>query len=294
MSRFKDAYCYDYTIIECQSLMLNLFHMGTLKDKNMWVFDPTARRQLSDPTQEKGKKLKSTESKVLQLLLVNQGNVVSKQTLLQEVWGDRIVSTSSITQSIAQIRLALGDNGKEQRYIKTIPKQGYMLAEGGIKYSQQSLTAIEGKPKIKGSKEKDKQQAEKSLLKSINKPSLNKLIQYTLAAFLSIGIISVTYWLVTIYLHSLSISTKQWQNVEVAGISYYYESSLSGTKLFEAISDVYQSNISKIFLSKNPEQIYVSCIYETAEFSEISSANLSFANQYTTQQIKEAISEQCQ
>ncbi|MGF1743421.1 winged helix-turn-helix domain-containing protein [Vibrio minamisatsumaniensis] len=259
----------------------------------MWVFDPTARRQLSHPSQEKSKKLKSTESKILQLLLVNQGNVVSKQTLLQEVWGNRIVSASSITQSIAQIRLALGDNGKEQRYIKTIPKQGYMLAAGRIKFSQQYSTTSETKPSSEH-KKKSKQLAQKSSLTPVNRSYPNKLIQYSLAFFLSIGIISISYWLVSIYLHSLSVRTKQWLNVEVAGINYYYESSPSGTKLFETISDEYQNNIGKIFLSKNPEQIYVSCIYETAKYSEISSANLSFSNQYTTQQIKEAIREQCQ
>ncbi|MEZ8107291.1 transcriptional regulator [Vibrio genomosp. F6] len=258
----------------------------------MWVFDPIARRQLSHPSQEKGKKLKSTESKLLQLLLINQGKVVSKQAILQEVWGDRIVSASSITQSIAQIRLALDDNGKEQRYIKTIPKQGYILVDGAIKLSLPNLTANESKPHIKG-KEKDQPQAEKSSLKPANKPSLNKLIQYTLAASLSIGIISISYWLITIYIHSLSVGTKQWLNVEVSGISYYYDSSPSGAKLFESISDVYQHNINKIFLSKNPEQIYVSCIYKTEKFSEISSTNLSFSNQYRIQQIKEAIREQC-
>ncbi|MBF4376411.1 transcriptional regulator, partial [Vibrio anguillarum] len=62
----------------------------------------------------------------------------------------------------------------------------------------------------------------------------------------------------------------------------------------ESISGIYQSNISKIFLSKNPEQIYVSCIYKTEKFSEIRSANLSFSHQYTTQNIKEAIREHCQ
>ncbi|TOG51538.1 transcriptional regulator, partial [Vibrio parahaemolyticus] len=68
---------------------------------------------------------------------------------------------------------------------------------------------------------------------------------------------------------SLNINTKQWMSSEIAGISYYYEFSPSGTKLFESISGVYQSNISKIFLSKNPEQIYVSCIYKTEKFNEI-------------------------
>lgn len=66
----------------------------------MWVFDPTARRQLSHLSHEKSKKLKSTDSKILELLLHNQGAVVSKECILQEVWGERIVSASSITQSI--------------------------------------------------------------------------------------------------------------------------------------------------------------------------------------------------
>ncbi|CAH8207844.1 Transcriptional regulator [Vibrio aestuarianus] len=262
----------------------------------MWVFDPTARRQLSHPNQEKGKKLKYTESKILELLLHNQGAVVSKECILQEVWGERIVSASSITQSIAQIRLILGDNGKEQRYIKTVPKQGYMLVVGGVMFSQPNLRAGESNVTVDDSENsnKNKQQPESSLLKAVNPPSLYMLIQGVITVCLSIGVISISYWLITIYLHSRSVSTKQWLNVEVAGISYYYESSPSGTKLFEAISDVYQSNISKIFLSKNPEQIYVSCIYKTAKFSETGTANLSFSNQYTTQQIKEAIREQCQ
>ncbi|CAH1559520.1 winged helix-turn-helix domain-containing protein [Vibrio rotiferianus] len=262
----------------------------------MWVFDPTARRQLSHPSQEKSKKLKSTESKILELLLLNQGTVVTKQCILQEVWGERIVSASSITQSIAQIRLALGDSGKEQHYIKTVPKQGYMLVVDRITFSQPNLSAGDSNVTIdvNENSKQSKQQLKNSSLKTVNLPSLNMLIQGALTAFLSIGIISISYWLITIYLHSQSINTKQWISSEIAGISYYYESSPTGTMLFESISGVYQSNISKIFLSKNPEQIYVSCIYKTEKFSEIRSANLSFSHQYTTQNIKEAIREQCQ
>ncbi|HHX8467200.1 TPA: winged helix-turn-helix domain-containing protein [Vibrio diabolicus] len=261
----------------------------------MWVFDPTARRQLSHPSQEKSKKLKSTESKVLELLLLNQGNVVTKECILQEVWGERIVSASSITQSIAQIRLALGDNGKEQHYIKTVPKQGYMLVADRITFSQLNLSAGDSNVTIdvNENSKQNKLQSKRSSLKAVKLPSLNMLIQGVLTACLSIGIISISYWLLTFYFHSQSITTKQWVSSEVAGISYYYESSPSGTKLFESISGAYQSNISKIFLSKNPEQIYISCIYKTENFSEIRSANLSFSHRYTTQNIKEAIREQC-
>ncbi|HHX8672703.1 winged helix-turn-helix domain-containing protein [Vibrio parahaemolyticus] len=263
----------------------------------MWVFDPTARRQLSHPSQEKSKKLKSTESKILELLLLNQGNVVTKECILQEVWGERIVSASSITQAIAQIRLALGDNGKEQHYIKTVPKQGYMLVVDRITFLQHNLSAGEGESNVtiafSENSKKNKQHPKRSSFKAVNLLSLNVLTQCVLTACLSIGIFLISYWLITFYFHSQSITTKQWVSSEVAGISYYYESSPSGTKLFESISGAYQSNISKIFLSKNPEQIYISCIYKTENFSEIRSANLSFSHRYTTQNIKEAIREQC-
>ncbi|WP_257879140.1 winged helix-turn-helix domain-containing protein, partial [Vibrio parahaemolyticus] len=66
----------------------------------------------------------------------------------QEVWGERIVSASSITQAIAQIRLALGDNGKEQHYIKTVPKQGYMLVVDRITFLQHNLSAGEGESNV--------------------------------------------------------------------------------------------------------------------------------------------------
>ncbi|MEW6998025.1 winged helix-turn-helix domain-containing protein [Colwelliaceae bacterium BS250] len=64
---------------------------------------------------------------VLTCLAENQGKVVSHDVLLAKVWQDTVVSTNTLQRSIAQLRKALGDDGKVQVYIKTHAKQGYSL-----------------------------------------------------------------------------------------------------------------------------------------------------------------------
>lgn len=72
----------------------------------------------------------SLEPKVVQVLLLlakYQGEVVSHQTLLNEVWPDTIVDPSALQRCIAQLRKAFLDNAKEQKVIATFPKKGYSL-----------------------------------------------------------------------------------------------------------------------------------------------------------------------
>ena len=64
---------------------------------------------------------------VLTYLAENQGKVVSHDALLTNVWHDTVVSPNTLQKSIAQLRKALGDDGKGQIFIKTHAKQGYSL-----------------------------------------------------------------------------------------------------------------------------------------------------------------------
>ncbi|CAM2069967.1 Winged helix-turn-helix domain-containing protein [Sulfidibacter corallicola] len=64
---------------------------------------------------------------VLTFLAENQGKVVSHDALLANVWQDTVVSPNTLQKSIAQLRKALGDDGKVQVYIKTHAKKGYSL-----------------------------------------------------------------------------------------------------------------------------------------------------------------------
>ena len=57
-------------------------------------------------------------------LLKHRDRVVSRGDLIALVWGGRIVSDSTLDSRINAARNAIGDNGKEQRLIRTIPRKG--------------------------------------------------------------------------------------------------------------------------------------------------------------------------
>jgi DNA-binding winged helix-turn-helix (wHTH) protein/tetratricopeptide (TPR) repeat protein len=58
--------------------------------------------------------------------LVGQGDrLVSKNELLDEVWGTRFVSESTLTSRIKSARRAVGDTGRDQRIIRTVYGRGY-------------------------------------------------------------------------------------------------------------------------------------------------------------------------
>lgn len=58
-------------------------------------------------------------------LIGNRDRVVSKDELLEVVWGGRIVSESTITSHINAVRKAVGDKGDEQRLVRTIARKGF-------------------------------------------------------------------------------------------------------------------------------------------------------------------------
>ena len=62
---------------------------------------------------------------VLVHLVHHRDRVVSKEELLDEVWGDRYVSESALTSRIKAARQALGDDGQLQRCIRTVHGRGY-------------------------------------------------------------------------------------------------------------------------------------------------------------------------
>ena len=61
---------------------------------------------------------------LLEYLVTNRDRVVSKDDILQAVWGGRIVSESALTTRINAIRTAVGDDGDQQRLIRTLPRKG--------------------------------------------------------------------------------------------------------------------------------------------------------------------------
>jgi DNA-binding winged helix-turn-helix (wHTH) protein/TolB-like protein len=64
---------------------------------------------------------------VLLFLVQNPNRLVSKEELLQAVWGDTFVEEGNLTQYISHLRKALGDNSEDTRLIVTIARKGYQF-----------------------------------------------------------------------------------------------------------------------------------------------------------------------
>src|SRR6202161_2194888 len=65
---------------------------------------------------------------LLHYLVQNPNRLVTKEELLQAVWGDAFVEEGNLTQYISHLRKALGDNSEESRLIVTISRKGYQFA----------------------------------------------------------------------------------------------------------------------------------------------------------------------
>lgn len=62
---------------------------------------------------------------LLLLLVENPERMVSKEEIVEKVWDGRIISDSAIASRIKSARRALGDDGKAQRFIRTVHGQGF-------------------------------------------------------------------------------------------------------------------------------------------------------------------------
>ena len=72
--------------------------------------------------------LESRVMDVLVCLAERAGEVVSRDTLNQQVWGNVVVTDQAVTNCISELRHHLGDDRSAHRLIETIPKRGYRLA----------------------------------------------------------------------------------------------------------------------------------------------------------------------
>ena len=82
----------------------------------------------------------AVEPQVLELiahLARNPGRLVTKDELIEKVWGGRIVSDAALSSRIKSARRAIGDDGASQRLIKTVHGRGVrffgeIAAAGGV------------------------------------------------------------------------------------------------------------------------------------------------------------------
>ncbi len=79
---------------------------------------------------------------VLLFLVQNPNRLVTKEELLQAVWGDTFVEEGNLTQYISHLRKALGDNPEDTRLIVTIARKGYQFT-ADVTVAETADTAIQ-------------------------------------------------------------------------------------------------------------------------------------------------------
>jgi len=63
--------------------------------------------------------------KVLEILVANSPEVVDKTTLMDGAWPDTAVVPDNLVQAIHSLRIALGGDAREPRFIRTVHRRGY-------------------------------------------------------------------------------------------------------------------------------------------------------------------------
>ena len=64
---------------------------------------------------------------VLLCLVQQQGEVVSRDMLMDTVWPDVVIVSDTLTRCISELRKIFGDDPNDPRFIETIRKHGYRL-----------------------------------------------------------------------------------------------------------------------------------------------------------------------
>ncbi|WP_395712214.1 winged helix-turn-helix domain-containing tetratricopeptide repeat protein [Reyranella sp.] len=77
---------------------------------------------------------------LLAFLVQNRDRVVSKDDLIAAIWQGRVVSESTLTSRINAARKAVGDNGQDQRLIRTLARKGFRFV-GVVAESAESVPA---------------------------------------------------------------------------------------------------------------------------------------------------------
>lgn len=86
-----------------------------------------ARRDVYEPGAATPRRITVKSMQVLMLLVAHQGKVLSRVAILEWVWAGTLPSDDVLTQAIAQLRKAFGDDRGTPRYLETIAKGGYRL-----------------------------------------------------------------------------------------------------------------------------------------------------------------------
>lgn len=274
----------------------------------MWLLNPLKRSQLSNYEAGIHKKLKSTDCQILELLIKNEGQAVSKEDIMSSVWEGRIVSESSLTQSIAQLRLMLGDSGKEQRIIKTLPRKGYMILPHlvqlvPLKVAPVTTEELQPSPELHQVTLEPPQihsqitTRKGHLFKAFYSYFSNhKIALYAAISLIVISVTIVNFWTYSVLLKKNTVEKKIWSKTTINNTSIHLKNDPRSSIILAFFADdkvKIADNISNILISSNPQQLYLSCIYTSDKLGEDLTLDFTLPIKYPFDQMKGLINEKC-
>lgn len=68
--------------------------------------------------------------RLLELLVEDAGNTVTREYLIEMLWPRGYVNEEALSRAVNELRGLLGDNARNPKFIRTIPKKGYRLIAG--------------------------------------------------------------------------------------------------------------------------------------------------------------------
>ena len=106
-----------------------------------WTVDPLSRHVTNG---SKTVRLSPKAMEVLSTLHRAGGGVVSRADVLSRVWPNVTVGEEVLTQAIAELRRAFGDDRCRPKYVETIQKRGYrLLLDNTVPHTSICLSALE-------------------------------------------------------------------------------------------------------------------------------------------------------
>src|SRR6266851_182769 len=68
---------------------------------------------------------------LLYILAANAGEVLTRETLLANIWGNAFqIESNVVDRHVRELRVKLGDDWRTPRYIETVPGKGYRFRDG--------------------------------------------------------------------------------------------------------------------------------------------------------------------
>jgi TolB-like protein/Flp pilus assembly protein TadD len=89
-------------------------------------------------------KLEAKPLQILELMLEQPGEIVSRKQIQEKLWPDTFVTYDySLNTAVNKLRLALGDSAENPRFIETVARRGYrFIASVGTQSAASSLTVV--------------------------------------------------------------------------------------------------------------------------------------------------------